>query len=220
VKVAVVYCYPLVRTNTYFPLANRFAQTWKKFPPGEDHELHVINNGGGSHDSDRIPFQGIKCRFHQRDNFGWDIGAFQWSAENIPCDLMVCLGAPVHFHRAGWLARMVDAYVYHGPNLYGCWGYLLPNWHLRTTCFWLAPDLLKTYPMIVGSDRASRYDFEHGNNSITRHVLKIGLDCIMVTWDGIHPFAQWKKNIGPSPSRSLVHDQFTYFPDESRMRTR
>jgi len=220
-KVAVVYCYPLVRPSLYFPLAQRFARTWQTFPPGTDHELHVICNGTGmlQKNRDLDPFELIPCQFHPHDNIGWDIGAYQWAAENIKCDLLVCLGAPIHFHRAGWLKRMVEAYVENGPHLYGCWAYLAPNWHVRTTVFWLHPELLRSYPDIVGSGRQSRYEFEHGNKSLTRHVLKAGLECLMVTWDKIFPFSTWKRT-APGPADSLVHDQFTFFSQQKQLRTR
>jgi hypothetical protein len=208
-NLAVVYCYPLVKSGTYYPLAQRFCDTWRKFPPHIAHSLHVITNGGPSHETDRRPFAGIPAEFHARNNFGWDIGAYQWAAENISADLMVFLGAPVHFHRAGWLERMVDAYVNNGIGLYGCWAYLSPNWHVRTTCFWCHPELLRSYPFVVGSDKRSRYTFEHGNQSFTRHILSAGLECVMVTWDGCFPFEDWHDH-APMGKQSLVFDQFTH----------
>lgn len=208
-KVAVVYCYPLVRPHLYYPLANRFADTWRKHPPGIDHELHVVCNGPKPRPRDLTPFNTIPHQSHPHDNIGWDIGAYQWAAEHLPCDLLVCLGAPIHFHRSGWLERMVEAYVENGPHLYGCWAYLAPNWHVRTTVFWLHPELLRSYPKYIASDRRSRYDFEHGNGSLTRHVLRGGLECIMVTWNGCFPFAQWRDH-APGVNDSLVLDQHTH----------
>lgn len=208
-KIVVAYCYPLVHAAKYFPLAKRFAETWRQCPPGAEHELHIICNGSTPRPHEINPFQGIPHHVHTRDNTGWDIGAFQWAADNLTGDLLVCLGAPVHFHRPNWLAKMVEAYVEHGPNLYGCWAYLSPNWHVRTTCFWCHPELLKSYPDYIGSDRKSRYEFEHGNKSFTRHVLRAGLECIMVTWPGCFPFSQWLDH-APGVNESLVLDQHTH----------
>lgn len=204
--VAVVYCYPMVNAHVYFAAARRFAQTYQSFPAGYPHTLYVGCNGGVPHDMDKTAFKGVACDFRPRSNSGWDIGLFQESADQIPCDLMVCLGAPVHFHRAGWLSRMVDAYVEHGPGLYGCTAYLAPNWHVRTTSFWFPPILLQSYPSIIGSVRAMRYDFEHGNHSFTRHTLSAGLPCIMVTWTGCFPFDQWQDH-APDAHNILVRDQ-------------
>lgn len=208
-QVAVVYVFPQVRVATYYPLAKRFADTWKRFPPGHPCSLHVIGNGGDVPALDRAPFAGLPAEWKSYNNVGWDVGAFQWASETVPCDLLVCLGAPVHFHKPGWLDRMVEAFVIHGPALYGCWAYLSPNWHVRTTAFWLPPMLLNSYPNQIGSTRASRYDFEHGNKSLTRHVLSAGFECIMVTQDGCFPFDQWKDR-APGPEQSLVLDQHVH----------
>ena len=101
---------------------------------------------------------------------------------------------------------MVAAFLDHGPALYGCWAYLSPNWHVRTTCFWCPPELLRSYPFTIGSTTAMRYDFEHGPHSFTRHVLDAGFPCLMVTSDGCFPFGEWE-NHAPDVNHSLVLDQ-------------
>lgn len=205
-RVAVCYVFPMVNQRVYFPLAQRFCDSWRRYP---GHSLHVLCNGGVPSPRDKLPFDGLTNDFHPCTNIGWDIGAFQWAADAIPCDLLVCLGAPVHFHRLGWLERMADSYLEFGPSLFGCWAYLAPNWHVRTTCFWCPPELLQSYPYDVGSTRASRYAFEHGSTSFTRHVLDSGFDCIMVTTKGCFPFDQWQDH-APGVEESLVLDQWTH----------
>lgn len=205
-KVAIAYCYPLVEIRKYYKMARRFADTWRQFPPGLPCELHVFCNGGTPSEADRSPLINLAHTIHARSNSGWDIGAFQEAAELIPADLLICFGAYVHFHKPGWLEQMVEAYVNQGPNLYGCWGFYLPNWHIRTTVFWLHPELLRTYPSHVGTNRLSRYEFEHGNQSLTRHVLSLGLETIMVTRRGVYPFNQWGDHV-PGVEDSLVLDQ-------------
>lgn len=209
VNIAVVYCYPLVRSNTYYPLAKRFCETWRRFPPGEAHEFHVVCNGAQPIDSDRRIFSGMEARFHTHNNFGWDIGAYQKMADDIPADLMVFLGAPSHFHRPGWLRRMAEAYIENGPNLYGVTCYEGPTTHVRTTVFWCHPAIMQTYPFRVGSARTDRYGFEHGPKSLTHHVLDNGLDCVMVTWSGVYsyrPPGNWHRHM-PDADDILVRDQ-------------
>ena len=208
-KVDVVYIYPNVNARTYYGLAERFAKTWLQHPPGYEHTLHVVHNGGRHHPAEMRPFDTIPHQDFIRSNLGWDIGAFQDAAESIPCDLLVCLGAPVHFHRPSWLGHMVDSYVQNGPHLFGCWGYLYPNWHIRTTVFWCPPQLIQSYPFQIGSTRQSRYDFEHGSNSLTRHAMKAGFETIMVTRTGTYPFSQWQSHV-PGVEDSLVLDQHTH----------
>lgn len=208
-KVAVCYVYPLVNPFLYQPLALRFRQTYQFVPSGYPHELHLLFNGGQPNEAALRSLGDLSYQPHYYNNQGWDIGAYQKAAEDIPCDLMVCLGAPVHFHKPDWLLYMAHAYILNGPALYGCWAYLAPNWHVRTTCFWFPPDLLKAYPHTITSSRASRYEFEHGNNSITRFTLSAGMECWMVTRSGTYPFSQWQDH-APGPDDSLVLDQFTH----------
>lgn len=204
--IAVIYIYPQVQMRTYFPLAQRFADTWRRYPPGIDHQLYVIMNGSEAAPIDARVFLGLPCAMLAYSNVGWDIGAYQRAAETIPCDLLVCLGAPVHFYRAGWLARMAESFIENGPGLYGCTAYQGPLTHVRTTSFWTPPALLNSYPYSVGSSRKSRYEFEHGANSFTRHVLNAGFSCMMVTWNGSFPYGQWHDHT-PTKDEILVRDQ-------------
>ena len=209
-NVDVVYVFPQVEIRTYQVLANRFADTYRQFRPSIPHQLHVILNGGEPNlNFAKLPFHDIDCQLHSHNNVGWDIGAFQMAASRFPCDLMVFLGAPVHFHQPGWLELMCEAYINYGPALFGCWAYLSPNWHVRTTCFWCPPEVVNTYPHIIGNTRQMRYEFEHGGLSLTRHAMSAGLDCIMVTRKGCFPFSDWL-NRAPGVEDSLVLDQFTH----------
>ncbi len=205
--VSVAYVYPAIQQQRYWPFAKRFVETWQQFPPGDTpHELVVYVNGREPGPLDKGLFAPVNARLVGRDNSAWDIGCYQDAAETLDCDLLVCLGAPVHFHRSGWMDRMVDAYVDNGPGLYGCACYLTPGWHVRTTIFWFPPILLRSYPEVVGTNRQSRYGFEHGSNSFTRHVLGLGYPAIMVTWRGIYPFDQWA-NHAPDRNDILARDQ-------------
>ncbi len=64
---------------------------------------------------------------------GWDIAAFQDVAGQTDCEMLVCLGESVYFHRPGWLKRMVEAWKVHGPGMYGFWASYLVRAHLNTT---------------------------------------------------------------------------------------
>jgi hypothetical protein len=191
VKIALVYIHPCANAMTYVPMARRFVESYMANPPGEyDHELHVCINGG-------IPmgqwnknlFSPLAPKFFQHNNYGKDIGAYQVAADLIDCDLMVCLGAPLYFHRAGWLDRIVMAYLENGPAMYGAWGTHAPRPHLRTTAFWLPPHLLNSYPTRVGN--GDRYPFEHGADSICLWSQRLGFEPIMVTWRGCYQMPHW-----------------------------
>jgi hypothetical protein len=119
-------------------------------------------------------------KFLEHNNYAKDIGAFILAAASLDCDLMVCLGSPVHFHKVGWLDRIADIYLQLGPGLYGPWGFHSPAPHIRTTAFWLPPALLLSYPHPV--DNEHRYDFEHGaQRSLLQWTLRNELPVAMVT---------------------------------------
>ena len=208
-NVVVVYCYPMTQASKYFGLAKRFSDTWRQYDPGHPCQLVVGYNGAKPTALESGLFHGLGATALARDNSGWDIGLYQEAAEKIPADLMVFFGAPVHFYRPGWLKRMVDVYVERGPNLYGCWGYHYPNWHIRTTCFWCHPQLLNSYPFVIGDTRPQRYSFEHGQDSFTRWVLKAGLEADIVSWDNLWPEKDWdqsRQGVGDC----LCFDQHTH----------
>lgn len=206
-KVTVGYVYPAVEPGTYRPLARRFVDSYMNYPPGGiDHEMVACINGGHPNMARNynaalspIPFQ----HFHH-NNVGKDIGAFQSLSEHVQCDLLLCLGAPVRCRRAGWLDRIVRAYEDNGPGLYGAWAFHQPMPHVRTTAFWLPPELLRAYPYQVVNE--SRYEFEHGHNSICRFAKSIGLESYMVTWDGCYAEKDWHHI---SLEDSLFLDQHT-----------
>lgn len=206
-KVSVVYVYPDLSHLTFMPLALRFVSSYLANPPGQyPHDIHVMINAGNH---SRIPFyeklfSPLPVTYSFHDNTGKDIGAFQRASRLIPCDLMVCLGSPIHFRRFGWLDRIIDTYERNGPGLYGCWAFHQPSDHIRTTAFWCPPHLLATFPYGVGNDM--RYEFEHGRRSIVNFTTSLGLDNYMVTWSGCYKRNGWHH---VENADCLMLDQFT-----------
>lgn len=190
-KISLVYVHPTVNAAVYVPCARKFVQSYMDNPPGAvDHDIHVCINGGiPMGEWNQRLFLPLAPRFFQHNNYGKDIGAYQAAATFVECDLMVCLGAPIYFHRPGWLDRIVMAYLEYGPALYGAWGCQAPLPHLRTTGFWLPPQFLNSYPVRVGNDE--RYPFEHGQRSICLWTQKLGFEPIMVTWKGCYYMPDW-----------------------------
>lgn len=188
-NVALAYVFPTINQRLYEPMARRFTQTYQDNPPGSyPHDLYVLVNG--------LPYPGMKevfdplpVSFLRHSNIGRDIGAYQMAAERIDCDLLICLGAPLYFHRAGWLDWLLAAYLSHGPGLYGCWGFHQPKPHIRTTAFWLPRSLLNAYPYMIGDSQ--RYSFEHGADSLTLWSERKGFHPHQVTWKGVFDKPDW-----------------------------
>lgn len=192
------------RTNEY---AFRFVQTYKLHGPGYPHETIAVCNGGEPSIDIRAIFYGLHfnaprgslqshVNFWARPNDpGWDISAYleiaKWMGNTSGKFMMVCMGESIHFHREGWLRRLVDAWQQHGPGIYGAFASNTVRAHINTTGFAIAPELLATYPLPVNS-KETRYEFEHGQNSIWRYVAAQGKPAMLVTWDGVWTPGAWR----------------------------
>lgn len=205
VQIALAYVFPMINLPKWEPLARRFVKSYFDHPPGDTaHQIHVLANGLAIDPARKKIFDSLPCAFHTCSNQGMDIGAYQWAADHIPCDLLLCFGTPVHFRKAGWLDLIASTFLEHGPNLYGAWGFHAPKMHIRTTAFWLPPQILKAYPVYVGDSQ--RYAFEHGDGSITRFAIDAGLNALQVTWTGVFPPSGWHHT---PLEESLLLDQHT-----------
>jgi len=197
-KTVVVYVYAVAGGSRYDDYALRFLESYHAFPPGAEHETIIVLNGIKATSETACLFSSLpQCRFLEHDNSGWDLGAFQHAARKVACDLIVFFGASTYFKRAGWLKRMVAAYNTHGNALYGAMGNrgdAIPavnvHPHIRTTAFWLSPQLFNQYPMTV-TQPEHRYQFEHGKDCLTAWASRSGLKSFVVSWDGEYEWDMW-----------------------------
>lgn len=172
----------------------RFVATYREYPPGVEHDVLIIANGGPLPTNTALIFEGIKATMLPRQNDqGYDISAYI-EASKGPCrnyDMMICLGESNYFHRSGWLARLVEAWTKHGPGMYGPYGTNVVRAHLQTTAFCCHPSMLRSYPVRVANKKA-RYEFEHGENSLWRRLDARGVPVRLVTWDGEWEPRMWR----------------------------
>lgn len=189
--VSLVYVHPRIHQRIYIPAAKRFVQSYMNFPSGGvPHDINVVVNGDFPNKSDERTFSPLPVKFMHHDNFGKDIGAFQMAAKNLTSDLIVCIGSNVHFRMGGWLDIMVNAIEKNGPGIYGAYCFHQPAVHVRTTCFWMPRELLNMYPHQISNE--SRYDFEHGPNSIAKWCIDVGFNAWMTTTTEVLPPDKWR----------------------------
>ena len=194
-KVVVVYVYPIFG-GIHDQMAERFISSYIQFPAASPHELYVVSNGGPPTPKMQDTINRVRHKVLIHDDSGWDIGAYQKAAREIPCDLMVFMGGNSYLRGIGWLERMVEAYCKHGAAIYGATGNqgdarVRVSPHVRTTGFWCDPKLLNDYPHPTNNDRGSRYQFEHGPNSFTVWAEAKGLKSWIVTWNGEYLRPYW-----------------------------
>jgi hypothetical protein len=183
------------RYQDFFP--ERFVESYHQFPPNIEHESIVVCNGAKADSTTRCLFSPFKnVRLIPYNNAGYDIGGFQFAAQNVGCDMMVFFGGSAFFKRAGWLFRMAEAFHLHGPALYGATanrGNLsVKVWpHIRTTAFWCPPGWMNEYPKRV-TRADQRFPFEHGPDNFTEWVRKRkGSKAWLVSWDGEYQWERW-----------------------------
>jgi len=214
-RIAVVYAYPAFDSPGREADSLRFATTYAQFPALADHSLHVwLELGIPSGEASKV-FAGLPCEFHRYDTRGLDVRAFQEAARRTDCGMIVCLGASTYFRRAGWLERMLGAFVGHGDGLYGASGSYEGDPHIRATGFWCNRGLLAAYPRSARS-RADSDAFEVGSASMTRLAEHLGLGCWVVTWDAVYDKPTWRTGLNVfhrgDQGSSLVYDrQFDLF---------
>lgn len=189
-KVVVMYVYPALGGD-HDVLAAKFASTYMRYRPTTPHELRVVANGGSPTPKMLETFRNVRAVWLEHDDSGWDIGAYRKAAREVPCDLMVFFGGSAYLRGTRWLERMIEAWKKHGRAIYGSMGSLAHNPHIRTTGFWMPPDLLNAYPHPTTSEKVSRYAFEHGRNGLTMWVLSQNLKAWVVTWTAEYEHPQW-----------------------------
>jgi hypothetical protein len=174
--------------------ASRFAATFAAYPPGFEHELLLVCNGGPPSTEVGLLFEGMNTRIWPRENDpGWDISGYINAARGpaADADLIVALGETCYFHRAGWLKRTVEAFSKNGHGMYGFFSSNVVRPHMNTTGFATVPSLLRDCPIQIRT-RADRYLFEHGPHSFWRWIHSRGMPTKLITWDGEWDPRQWR----------------------------
>lgn len=196
--ITVVYIYPAFGGG-WDDNASRFIATYNMHPPGADHKLVVVSNGGEPTIEMRALFDALNhpVEWMTHDNSGLDLGGFQAAARAYSgCDMMLFFGSSAYLRGLGWLRRMSEAFQRHGNGrIYGCTANcgdarvnVYP--HIRTTGFFLSPALMNMHPLKV-TRADQRYAFEHGPMCLSEWGKAQGYKSLLVTWIGEHEWPSW-----------------------------
>jgi hypothetical protein len=188
VKIVIVYIYPLDGQEGFDLKANRFIDSYLRNPPGLAHDTVIVCNGGPAYYAVEHRFSYLpNVQLLENNNRGKDIGGYLAAAKKVPADLMVFFGACSYFRKPEWLVPVLRSYFRKGNTLYGATSHpgegnhIHP--HIRTTGFWLKPELLTQYcPDGIDNDR--RYELEHGQTCLTNWFRNHGMTPWVVTYGG------------------------------------
>lgn len=191
-KTVVVYIYP---NHNYRELADWFLHSYDVCTSNKDHDSLIVTQGWDADAAAKDKFARLpNVNYLTHDNTGYDIGAFQFAARVVECDLMVFFGATAYLKRNGWLERAKQSFEKYGDTLFGSMGHqgagasIHP--HIRTTGFWISPSLLNEYPSVV-KEPSQRYGFEHGSESLTTWILGLNKIPWVITYNGEYQIPQW-----------------------------
>ena len=191
-------------------MEERLVRSYVANPPGVDHKTILICQGGDADSEMLKSWSQLQCvtRF-VRSGEGRDIGGYIDAAEAVDTDVMLCMGGNATVRRSGWMKRMEDAWLKHGPGFYGSLTSYQIRPHFNTSGFWLSPKLMMSYPhRVVTKD--DRYEFEHGAGALWLRAHRQGLPTKLVTWDGEYDLPDWR--IPPNIScRGDQSNCLTYF---------
>lgn len=200
-KIALVYVCVLgkaeptaVSPDFYWPYAERFAKTYQQFPPGLEHDLHVVGCGIPEQDNwNRMAklFGSIANKYHTYTGTGYDIGAEQYVAKKLEADFAVFIGAQVHFYRKGWMKPLYGARWRYGEGLYGPFASYEIQPHIRTSCYACDPYLLATFPHTI-TTKQEGHEFESGAWNFSRYMDQSGCSAKLVTWNDALNYSNWR----------------------------
>lgn len=197
-KISLVYLHVVAKSDPNAPdpsyyekYTKRFCDTYRQYRPKIQHELIVCCCGGKSSSEVDKFYSSMMTKYECYLGQGWDIGAYQSVAQSLDSDWMVCLATPVHFVRADWLEKIVNAINQFGDGLYGPMASYENSPHIRTSCFACKPERFREYPHLINTRDRDRL-FESCEWNFTRWFQQKGLPTKMVASDGIYDHPQWR----------------------------
>ena len=178
-----------------------FLESYLRRDAGVEHQLYIICKGFTSNDDLRRLSEKTKAAPHALvyvDERELDIGAYYAAAMQCECDVVCFLNTYSEILGEWWLAKLSRNLARPSVGLVGCSGSYeapthggrydnipFPSPHLRSNAFMLGRDVfLKIKPRHSLNDKFSTYIFEHGRMSLTRRIVSLGLDVLVVGKDG------------------------------------
>lgn len=193
-RVLCVYVLPV--PDKFKAAADRFAESWRLFDPGVEHGFLLVRKGAhiweGPHPNAVWPWTG---------DDGYDILALQRAAET-DCDLVMLMSSTGQIYTDRWLEKYVAAFddlavaavsatgsYATGHSVYA------RNPHLRTANIMVRAKALNDLNLPEAHTKEECWHFEHGDNSLTRHLHNQKYRCVVIDCHGkTYGIEDWKSS--------------------------
>lgn len=185
----------------------RFLNSYRKRSPGVEHSLYVIFKGfvdAVALDQARNLFSVVHHTAVFLDDDKLDIGAYVEWANKIDEDLICVLNTPSEILAENWLQKLAVNLALPNIGIVGATGSyeslnelnrsfpIFPNIHIRSTTFMIDRKLFcRITKGLVIAAKIDAYFFESGPQSMTRQILTMGREILLVGRNGRGYSPRW-----------------------------
>ena len=191
-KPLIVY---LARRHEGAAVFRRFIESYRNFADDTPHDLLIIFKGFPTRSSreeyyrvlDNVTFIELK-----KSDIGFDIGSFRKASEHFSYSHYLFLNSFCRILCENYLTKLLNCLSTApraglvGPS--GSWeqgcSSAFPNYHIRTSAFFIGRDVLTRVRWPVVITKYDAYQFEHGRKGLSRQIVRLGLKLYVVRADG------------------------------------
>ncbi len=185
----------------------RFLASYRRYRPGIDHLLYVIFKGFSDacalNEAENL-FKGVRQTPVFLDDNSFDIGAYIECADQISEDLICVLNTSSEVLADDWLWKLAKNLTQPNVGLVGATasyesleelnnGFpVFPNIHIRSNAFMIDRNLFRhiTEGLVV-SEKIDTFRFESGAQSLTRQIISMGREVLLVGRNGRGYSPKW-----------------------------
>lgn len=191
----------------WYPSCERFLGSYRRYRPGVEHSLYVIFKGfpnASALDEAKDLFSSVRHKPVSLGDDSFDIGAYIEWANQIDEDLICALNTSSEILAEDWLRKLAVNLALPNVGLVGATGSyeslnemnqsfpMFPNPHIRSNAFMIDREsFCRITKGQVIAEKIDAFHFESGPQSMTRQILAMGREILLVGRNGRGYSPQW-----------------------------